>query len=841
MLTTNTPAVNVLPDLHPGVTYKERSYHGQHYVTTGGFALDAQDQTVQSLRSAGLLIVDCDLIDYVTHDQDWSGPVEDRKKRLYSEFADEDARNALKAKHIDDVMAVLEEVLDPWMGSSDATYVVDSGWGLHLYFWLEEMATGSDIALARTVNRALVERINAAAGYELADKGVHDTGTRIMRVVGSMNIQAQLKAEIDVVLPCRVISELSKPSSRWDLRESAKSLGGAAPQAKVSQGPPSVSKAGSSDSRSADPLRMSGMMGWLSKKKAIGEAIEAAKDTQDSDTDMSLACTLVRNGAPPVIVSIIIDMVREHPNKHDGSDYYTRTAVAAWQKVRGDEDVDPMVNFRTMHQDAMVQLRSGMSSINAATTIAQYDQRIHQMLWVDERTRRVQWATDGDGLDLMHKFFAYHEVSVPPVRSGRREFTDQHAVKLCQWIENVYGVTCMTTWRETMVAISSSLTLRNPVVEHLEWCNVATPTDADPELLETWLMRAFPGLEDTPLLRMYSKKWLIGGVARAVDPGVFIKGMLVLVSGQSAGKTSMFRMLGGEFYDSPSTAHLDSKDSTMTCHYSWLLELEEMDFLRKNTVEAIKKYLTTTSDKIRLPYGSQMETFYRPCFYAGTANRPDILADSTGNDRFWCVELPENAICDFEFIAEHRQTLWALAYRAWMAVRDGTDMERVEAVNLTRDEREVMREANQKFERGDAIEQLVMAGAWTAATTNTRAGDEVAPLRFTWVELMRAMHPIKPDERVVNLLDKMDRATQGRINDLLQRMGFKYMQKRLQHDQSRTRMWYAPEAWNERYNELVEQQEAAKESGKVLLFPSSIDGEPTLVNAGFAKLLNAGQ
>lgn len=826
MVATNTPTVNVMPTLPPNLCYMERTFHQQSYVTTGGFSPGANDQSSQSLRATGVLIVDCDLIDYVTHTQEWTGSVEDRKKRLYSEFADEGARNALKAKHIDDVMAVIAEVTDPWLGSALPTYVVDSGWGLHLYFWLDKMATGTDIILAKTVNRALVERINAAAGYELADKSVHDTGTRIMRVVGSMNIQARVRAGLDIELPCHVISELSNPESVWELHMSTHGLGGENMPAK----PAAISTAGSSDSRSADPLRLSGMIGWLSKHKNIGIAIEAARDAQNSDKDMALACTLVRACVPPVTVAMVIEDVREHPNKHDGTDYYSRTTFSAWSKARADESIDPMQNFRVMHQDALMQLRAGMSNVNAATTVAQYDPRLQKMLWVDERTRRVQWATDGEGRELMFRYFEYHEVAVPPVRTGRREFTDQHAIKLCQWIENVYGICCMTAWRETMVAISSSLLMRNPVVEHLELCNAETPADADPELLETWLLRAFPGLEDSALLRTYSKKWLIGGAARALDPGCFIKGMLVLVSGQSAGKTSMFRLLGGEFYDSPSTAHLDSKDSTMTCHYSWLLELEEMDFLRKNTVESIKKYLTTTSDKIRLPYGSQMETFHRPCFYAGTANRSDILADTTGNDRFWCVELPANAVCDFQFVAANRKTLLALAYRAWMAVKHGTDEERVTAVNLTMEERSVMREANRDFERGDAIETTVLDAAWMAAIQSTRAGDEVAPLRFSWAELTTHLYPVRPDDHAPSIVDKLDRATQGRITDLLQRAGFKYMQKRLQHDQSRTRMWYAPEAWNERYEALRVQQDEERAAGNVLLFPQSVTGAPETVS-----------
>lgn len=54
-------------------------------------------------------------------------------------------------------------------------------------------------------------------------------------------------------------------------------------------------------------------------------------------------------------------------------------------------------------------------------------------------------------------------------------------------------------------------------------------------------------------------------------------------------------------------------------------------------VESVKRFLTATQDKYRIPYERRADTFYRQCVFAGTTNKDDFLQDETGNRRFLII------------------------------------------------------------------------------------------------------------------------------------------------------------------------------------------------------------
>lgn len=820
-------STDVLPVLPDGLVYKVETYNNQQYISTGGFNPGASTRQRPDLRWLGTLIVDFDLVDWLGHVEAWSGDKASWKQRMYARYAADTAALAdVKERHLDDVKAVLDNVLDNVHGSSGPTFLVDSGWGVHAYFWLENPVQGAGLDVARMVNKRLVESINTEAGYDIADKGVHDAGTRIIRQVGSVNTQALEKAGLNAPMPVVVIE--SHPAATWELDETQ--FGGVSrPVSTPISSTPSLAVSTASTSAAEDELRvrLNSMRAWLLARKGLGELYDACTNDQTSEADMSLASALAARRVPVVYISQIVHLARGFTTQHEGTDYWDRTAISAWSHVRGvGQSVSADDNYGMMHPAALLRFEPGMSTMRQVSLIAQHDPRISRMLWVHEHTRHIEWATDAEGEVLIGRFFDYIQAPVPPLRNGKREFDDQHSLKLVQWFEQIYGSSCVKDWRESMGMVVSALPKRNPLQDYLEACGVALDTQR-PDLLETWLLRAFPGLEDTPLLRAYSKKWLVGGVARAIDPGVFVKAMLVIVGGQSAGKTTLFRYLGGEFYDSPHTKDLLSKDSIMASNYSWLLEMEEMDFLSKNTVESIKKYITTQSDRVRLPYGRDMTTLHRACFYAGTANRADILSDGTGNDRFWCIELPEGALCDFRAVSEMRDTLWGQAYRAWMKVRDLPQEDRIAATNLTRDELALLRAKNQEFERTDAVAETVAKHAWKAVT-NRR--DDTLPLRVSWPELTAVLFP-SSEHRATNIMKDLDKATEWRVKGQLEALGFKMTRKRAPGaDRSAplgARMWYAPESWNERYKALL--QMAAENPRRRLLMPDSVDDAPVEV------------
>lgn len=807
-VTTSTPSVNVLPPVSGGLVYVTETINNQRYTTSGAFPPAAPDRKLTSLRAVGTLVLDFDLVDYLTHLDGWEGSSTVRKARMYAEYGvDSDKLSTLKEKHLSDIGCVLDEVTDYVSGACRPTYVVDSGWGVHVYYWLDEEAIGDDISIARTVNAELVALVNKTAGYTMADPSVHDTGTRLMRSVGSVNSQAKVKANVDCDIVVTVLDDSCNVNERWHLIESARyfadngvlgdkvnSVSGTVGASTTTAGqpsPPSVAGA------VAPSRQLSCLIGWLLRDKALKKLHEAAKATpNESEKDMRYACGLASRHVAPVVIREIIRSVRQHPNPHDGTDYYDRTAGNAWTFVHSNYVFSADDNYTMMHPDAMVHISPSISTLSFMSTVAQHDPRLRNMLWVDERTKAIEWEMSDAGVALTERFFGHMGIELPVVRAGRRLFEDNHIQLICRWVENVYHINCTDKWREAAGFMSSGLDRRNPVRDYLEGCEAALVDGASDELLETWLIRAF-NLPDTKLNRVYSRKWIVGGAARGADPGVFIKSMLVLVGGQSAGKTSMLRILGGGFYDSPHAANLDSKDAMMSCNYSWLLEMEEMSFMARSTMETVKKFITTDIDKMRLPYGVGMGTFPRACFYAGTTNRADILSDSTGSDRFWCVQLGDDSVCDFDYVRSIVHTLWGLAFRAWKAVRDtGDNNDAVFAINLTRDELTNLRGSNVDFVKVDAAEDAVLDAFWQVATTRPNP----LPLRASWVELGRAMQ--SPERRDSFTIMGMNRQDQARMRDILEHAGFK-MKTDKDEARASVRNWRAPESWNARYEEDV--------------------------------------
>lgn len=196
----------------------------------------------------------------------------------------------------------------------------------------------------------------------------------------------------------------------------------------------------------------------------------------------------------------------------------------------------------------------------------------------------------------------------------------------------------------------------DPLAEHLRslaWDGV--------ERIDTWLMRYF-GAPDTPHMRRISRRWFLGAIARAFEPGAKFDNVLVFHGLQGRKKTSAFEALGGKFYTS-SEINLHDKDSKMIAGVSWLCELAELESMRRTETTAQKAFLSQREDFYRPPYGAQMKTSKRRVVFLGSTNEPEFLSDTTGNRRWWVVHV--YFVLFAELLAD-RDQLWAEAVHAYM-------------------------------------------------------------------------------------------------------------------------------------------------------------------------------
>jgi len=122
----------------------------------------------------------------------------------------------------------------------------------------------------------------------------------------------------------------------------------------------------------------------------------------------------------------------------------------------------------------------------------------------------------------------------------------------------------------------------------------------------------------------------------------------VLKGGQGIGKTSFARKmaLSDEFFGESLTLDIRDKDTVLRAVSCWIGELGEIESTFKSDINAIKGFITLSTDKVRVPYGREADDIPRRTSFIGTCNSNEYLIDETGNRRYWTV--PINGRMDLE-------------------------------------------------------------------------------------------------------------------------------------------------------------------------------------------------
>ena len=220
----------------------------------------------------------------------------------------------------------------------------------------------------------------------------------------------------------------------------------------------------------------------------------------------------------------------------------------------------------------------------------------------------------------------------PQVKPGWSD-TDVACAKL--YFERTYGIWSPTKFKDALLAVTSAERLYHPVKEYL-----ATLTWDGIPRLDTLLID-YLGAEDTPYVREVTRKTLVAAVARIYHPGIKFDSILVLNGAQGMGKSTLFALLGKEWFsDSLSISDMKDKTAPEKLQGYWILELSELNGIKKVDVEVVKSFITRTDDKYRQAYGTTVENHPRSCVIVGTTNSDGgFLRDITGNRRFWPVRV----------------------------------------------------------------------------------------------------------------------------------------------------------------------------------------------------------
>lgn len=235
--------------------------------------------------------------------------------------------------------------------------------------------------------------------------------------------------------------------------------------------------------------------------------------------------------------------------------------------------------------------------------------------------------------------------------------TDIMSVQIA--IERVYRISLQTTAVGAAIERVARERTFDPVLQYLD----ALSWDGT-NRIDNWAVR-YLGAKDTDFTRAAGAAWLIQAVKRTYEPGCQADYVLVLEGDQGARKTTALKILGGRWF-TDSIGDTRNKDTYVNLLGKWIVELAELDSMKRAESTSFKAFVTNRDDYFREPYDRHASSHPRRCVFAGSTNEENYLQDPTGARRFWPISVIN---VDVEALTRDRDQIWAEAVYAMRAGR----------------------------------------------------------------------------------------------------------------------------------------------------------------------------
>ena len=241
----------------------------------------------------------------------------------------------------------------------------------------------------------------------------------------------------------------------------------------------------------------------------------------------------------------------------------------------------------------------------------------------------------------------------------RRRWRDVDDAGFYRYMETFYGLTGRDKLDNALL-IASEENKINDVKQYLvnlKWDGIRR--------IDT-LLNVYLGAEDNAYTQAVMRKSLCAAVARAVDGGVKFDNMPIFTGPQGIGKSTFIGNLGLSWF-SDSLTTFEGKEAAEMIQGTWINEIGELSAFSRQETQIIKQFLSKREDIYRAAYGRRTEKYPRRCIFFGTSNDIDFLRDTTGNRRFWPVDVglypAKKSVWD-DMPSEVDQ-IWAEAYVCW--------------------------------------------------------------------------------------------------------------------------------------------------------------------------------
>jgi hypothetical protein len=241
-----------------------------------------------------------------------------------------------------------------------------------------------------------------------------------------------------------------------------------------------------------------------------------------------------------------------------------------------------------------------------------------------------------------------------------RDWEDGDDARLRVRLDVKYGILGKTKIDDalTEVFLKNSYNEPKEFLEGLIWDGV--------ERLNTLLID-YLGAEDNIYTRETIRKSLIACCARAIkDEPVKFDEMIILNGPQGIGKSTFLSKLGMKWF-SDSLKSFDGKEAAEIIQGTWLNEIGELDSFNRSEITTIKHFLSKSTDIYREAYGRRTKKFPRRAVFFGTSNDTEFLKDTTGNRRFWPIDVGRQGVKKriFGDLEGELEQIWAEAMEAF--------------------------------------------------------------------------------------------------------------------------------------------------------------------------------
>ena len=275
------------------------------------------------------------------------------------------------------------------------------------------------------------------------------------------------------------------------------------------------------------------------------------------------------------------------------------------------------------------------------------------------------------------------EADIRQFSKANYRFSDGDRVRRADWTDR--------SFREALLFLTP-----NPDPDpFVLWIEALPAWDGEPRAERLWIDTLH--IPETELSKAAGRRFLLGAVRRAYEPGCVHDWMPILVGPQGLGKSSILRELVPAALWFSDGAQLDGtpKENFETTGPAVISEFAEMAGLERAGVK-MKNYLTQRRDRFRPAYGREPVDLGRRWVGVGTAN-PDpagvLPADHSGHRRYVLLEssidgrdnhLTQKASAARRWIKDNLAQLWAEALHEYRKARERKDA----GMNLMGDFRE---------------------------------------------------------------------------------------------------------------------------------------------------------